>query len=141
MCGSRRFFSHDTFPEIRWNRDLLAGEPSSSIPSGFLSHEDILPGELLLVLSDLEALKISVQGPKSEHPSSFDIHRIQASLESRLVHIQGVARRFGAAAEAVRLAAYVCTYCVFTDIWDVRVPHKDLALLLIWSNFSKLLLT
>ena len=118
MCGSRRFFSHNTFPEIRWDRDSLAGE-ASLIPSGFLSHQELLPGELLLALSDLEALKESVQGPKSEHPSSFDIHRIQASIESRLVSVQGVTRHFGAAAEAVRLAAYVCTYCVFTDIWEV----------------------
>ena len=116
MSGSNRVFTHDAFEEVRWNRDDTVVR-DGCLPPGFLSTERMLPLELLDVLTDLEALRASVSKPSPEHPTVYEIHRIQASIESRLFFLREETLMWGAPAESARIATFICSYCVFTDVW------------------------
>ena len=123
MSGSKRFFTHDSFEEIRWSRASGTLAPFM-LPPGFIANSDVLTEELTVVLEDLQALKTSLGSPDCKL-SAFEIHRVQASIESRLFFLQPYAEAAGYITECCRLATYICSYCVFTDLWDGSlIPHK-----------------
>ena len=123
MSDSKRFFTHDSFEEIRWRR--TSGILSQfTLPPGFGASSDLLTEELVVVLEDLQALKTSL-GSADCQLSAFEIHRVQASIESRLFFLRPYAEATGPVTECCRLATYICSYCIFTDLWDGSfIPHK-----------------
>ena len=127
MSGSKRVFTHDTFSEVRWRRNA-DNMPKQPLQKGFLVNVSVLTLELITILEDLQALRVAVEyqnsGSRNGLPS-IEIHRVQASIESRLFFHQEQARNLGAVTECCRIATYICSYCVFTDIWDGHiVPNK-----------------
>jgi hypothetical protein len=120
MSGSPRIFTHTTFPSLHWSRDEL---PIFiyPLPSSFLARASLLPPDLLSIVEEIEALRTSIEVSNSygtPYPSVSQIDNIQASIESRLFFLRPLTQALGPIAECTRLATYICTYQLFTEIWN-----------------------
>lgn len=123
MIGTRRYFSHEDFPELSANRDPFRAK-FYSVPSGFNCLRETLPVELLTVLEDIHALCIlrDAQCMDGTLPiSELRIDNCQASIESRLTNLRNRFCTSGHTSpllECCIYAAYVSTYSLYTKIWE-----------------------
>jgi hypothetical protein len=121
MTGSNRILSHDTFPEITWKR-----EPCMHyvLPPGFVGYSDILPGKLLTIIEDIQSfliLRESTQALTGDLLSDIDIDNLQASIESRLHTLREQLVEDDYISECCIIAAYLCTYVLYTNIWEGHI--------------------
>ena len=121
---------HDTFMELAWKRDPVV--PSIfQVPSGFITSIDPLGDEFLSIVQDIRALQTirddtDIDGRDAVTIMHFDNH--QASIESRLYNLGHDPLRFeNPVLYCCILSAHVCTYMLFTEIWDASVIPLFLA--------------
>jgi hypothetical protein len=97
-------------------------------PPGISAHWDVIPDNLLACYGDIVDLDAAVTD--RQHPS-HSIDDIQASIESRLANLAELCKDFNVAAECARLAAYICCYTVYVEIWkNFLIPCRCSSLLL-----------
>ncbi|CAO2649297.1 Nn.00g066820.m01.CDS01 [Neocucurbitaria sp. VM-36] len=123
--GSPRRFSHLTFPEIASDVETLPTQ-MSKLPDGFAAHKDMLVDDL----QDCIKWVISLQELyESKDPKTCNftlLDKWQASIESRLVFLTDACIRSGPISECCRLAAYICCYTIYTEVWrNSFIPLKQ----------------
>ena len=126
VSGSTRLFDHDTFPELRWNRQSC-DSPSSSLPSGFQTYLHLVGHDLCVTIQDIETLKAVLERSRIEGTKSsviLEIDNMQASIESRLYSFRNGTDE---TVECCRLAAYICAYLFFSDIWNAHLVPQQLS--------------
>lgn len=117
IADTFRVFSHVTFPELHWQRDLT--QPSLyTIPSGFASRGDVLGPQFIGITGDICALQQQVGGEQESSLDTSQLERLdsqQAWIESRLEQMRH--QRENPLLRCCVLAALLCAYGLFTDIW------------------------
>lgn len=129
ILGSTRLFTHETFSELHWDRDPW-GACDHPLPPGFQVNFHVLNDELLSTIEDIQALQASIQLSQSgeRKPLSISqIDNIQASIESRLCSLQYTTQNLGPIQECCRLAAYICCYALFTEVWNSHTILNQLS--------------
>jgi hypothetical protein len=97
-------------------------------PPGISAHWDVIPDNLLACYEDIVDLDAAVAGRLYLNHSIDDI---QASIESRLANLANLCKDFNMAAECTRLAAYICCYTAYVEIWkNFLIPCRCSSLLL-----------
>lgn len=123
VVGSERVFDHTTFPELRWVRDPFA--PSMfTAHTGFTARGLVLSDEFKEIIKDLHALQRVRDVYEISRADAVMIHQIdnrQASIESRLFECMARRGPSSLLQECCILAAYLCTYNLYTEIWQGSV--------------------
>jgi hypothetical protein len=125
--GCQRRFSHLTFPGISINQDVANNSTAELSPS-FIVHRDVLGDDLMGCIRDI----ITFQATYDTGDCNFtSLDKWQASIESRLVFLTSPCHQFGVISECCRLAAYICCYSIYTEIWkSSSIPLKQAEMLI-----------
>lgn len=118
MTGSKRYTDHETFAELFWRRDPLL--PSIyTFPPGFSVIRHLMSEGLITTFEDilgLQLLREHADGPEPWDVVAFmHIDNAQAWIESRLW--QRTPSERTTLLDCCRLAAYLCTFWLFVEIW------------------------
>jgi len=89
-------------------------------PSGISAHWDVILDNLLACYEDIIDLDAAVADGLHPSHSSDDV---QASIESPLANLAELCKYFNMAAECARLAAYICSYTAYVEIWKNFLAH------------------
>ncbi|KAI9689920.1 MAG: hypothetical protein M1822_009802 [Bathelium mastoideum] len=124
LTGSTRAIDHETFVELIWRRDPLL-LPIFQVPEGFVRSADLLGSEFLSIVRDIRALQAIRDATDVDYYDSVTIMRLdnhQASIESRLYNLGKDPMRFeNPALYCCIVAAHICTYMLFTEVWSASV--------------------
>jgi hypothetical protein len=129
LNAPRRVSHHFLPDQPSWSR-ILPAENASQLPVGFCRHKSLLPDDLLDCLQDTVEMQTRMKNPACRKNYML-LDNMQASIESRLSFQGTVCRLFGSFAEMVRLAAFICCYCSWTDTWESNVVPSKVAKLLL----------
>lgn len=121
FTGSGRVISHDTFTELSWRRDPFCLS-LFQIPPGFEAHADFLGNDFLAIIEDIKALQTIRDTVEVDHHDTISLMHLDnhmASIESRLYNLgMGPLRYEQPTLYCCILSAYLCTYALFTVVWD-----------------------
>jgi hypothetical protein len=120
--GVQRILSHDVFPELHWRRDPIFCS-FYSLPAGFAPCGDMLSNELIEALEDIHALQLLRNVAEFNPPDAVTVHQLdnqQAWIESRLHQCYCAADPSNYALISCIIAAYLCTYSLFSEVWAGR---------------------
>lgn len=133
ICHSApRRVSHHSLPDQPiWSR-RSSPKPLSTcpLPVGFSRHQSLIPDDLLDCLQDTSELQLKMKDSAYRRDYLL-LDDMQASIESRLSFQGKSCRLFGDVAEMIRLAAFICCYCCWTDTWNSNVIPSKVAKLLL----------
>ena len=129
MTGTSRIVDHNTFAELRWERDPLCAA-NYRLPPGLADLGDLLSPDFVAILEDIHALEaFRDQWEIDKVPRPCELvyaNNEQASIQSRLVSLTGLPPIL----ECVRLAAYLCTSMLCCRVWcGPVVPVRQLSLM------------
>ena len=126
---SPRMRSHRSLPnQPSWSR--MWRPAPFELPVGLLRHQMLIPDELLDCLQDIVELQSMMKDQLYQRDHML-LDDMQASIESRLSFVGPECRLLGDMAEMIRLAAFICCYCCWTDMWDSNVIPSKVAKLLL----------
>jgi hypothetical protein len=129
-AGSQRRFSHSTFPEIAPIVDMVTIS-IKELPNGFLAHQDVLVDDLRDCIKCIVTLHALYESRDPGTCTFTLLDQWQASIESRLVFLADSCLQFGIVSECCRLAAYICCYSIYTEVWkNSFIPEKQAGKLL-----------
>ena len=95
------------------------------LPKGFTKHQEALTDDLKGCIKDILSLQALYESKDPETCNFTLLDRWQASIESRLVFLQDSTAQAGVISECCRLAAYICCYSVYTEVWSNSfIPMK-----------------
>jgi len=119
ITGSKRLFSHTTFPELAWSRKQF---PDSlfTLPEGFATKLHLFDAELVEILEDLNSLRsISDSTDPCYRTPDLILHldNQQGWIESRLEEYRRLHFGRDPVLDCVLIVAYLCAYLMYTDIW------------------------
>ncbi|KAF2795664.1 hypothetical protein K505DRAFT_9936 [Melanomma pulvis-pyrius CBS 109.77] len=123
FVSTTRLLSHENYPEFCWARDPDRIY-SYVVPLGFRSISRTLPPDFQVLLEDLNALCSLVDfncGPGGTPINKLPIDNGQAWIESRLVNLLYDSRKSREESnlyEACIFALFLCTYKLYTGIWE-----------------------
>lgn len=130
VSRSNRFFDHRTFEELQCEQSQLT-RPGCCLPSGFLQAAFALNSELLVAMSEIDALSSLVQRSRLANEvilSATEVDNIQASIESRLYNLRTRPIASSSIVMSCSLAAHICCYLVSTEIWSSTFIPTQLSL-------------
>jgi hypothetical protein len=119
MTGSERVLSHTSFPELNWKRDPLLSS-LYTLPQGFMTKSALLGEETTALFEDIRALQVmrdSLDFHYDDPASILYFDNQQAWTESRLYNCRKALSQSDYVLDCCLIAAYLCTYVMFTDIW------------------------
>lgn len=100
--------------------------PTRELPLGFVAYQQVLNEDLIDCIRDIVSLQATYGNHYTESCNFAILDKRQASIESRLVSLADESQEAGVIAECCRLAAYICCYSVYTDIWKSSlIPLKQ----------------
>ncbi|KAN0089195.1 hypothetical protein V8E51_019455 [Hyaloscypha variabilis] len=119
ITGSKRLFSHTTFPELAWSRKHF---PDSlfTLPPGFTTKHHLLDPSLVEILEDLNSLRSISDSTSPCYRTSETILHLdnqQGWIESRLEEYRRTHSGKNAVLDCLLIVAYLCAYLLYTDIW------------------------
>jgi hypothetical protein len=120
--GVQRILSHDVFPELHWRRDPIFSS-FYSLPTGFATCGDMFNDELIEALEDIHALQLLRNVAEFNPPDAVTVRQLdnqQAWIESRLHHYYCAADSSDYALTSCIIAAYLCAYSLFAEVWAGR---------------------
>jgi hypothetical protein len=112
-------FDHTSFPELQWSRDPVL-YPLYTFPFGFATISHLLTPELAELLEDIHAFQIMRDTPDfyvNDPASLLRLDNQQAWAESRLYNFRKALGPSDYVLECCLIAAYICTYFMYTDMW------------------------
>lgn len=96
-----------------------------AVPNGFITHQDVIADDLQDCIKDILLLQAMYESRDPEICNFTLLDKWQASIESRLVFLTKSSTKFGVVSEGCRLAAYICCYSIYTEIWrNSFIPMK-----------------
>lgn len=101
---------------------------TTQTPPGVSAHWDVIPDNLLVCYQDIVNLEAAVADKRRPSQSVDDI---QASIESRLADLVDLCEGSNMAAECARLAAHICCYTAYVEVWKNFLIPCPCALLLL----------
>ncbi|KAF2098962.1 hypothetical protein NA57DRAFT_66183 [Rhizodiscina lignyota] len=116
--GTERILSHGIFPELEWRRDPFCFS-LYTLPAGFGIHSELFPEELIEILEDIHALQ-QIRSLTDMHGDAVSVQQLdnqQAWIESRLYYCYRATDRTDFVLLGCVMAAYLCTYMLFAEIW------------------------
>jgi hypothetical protein len=119
IAGSERVFDHTTFPELQWSRDPVL-RPLYTFPLGFMTVSHLLSPEIEELFEDIHAFQIMRDSPDFQFNDPASLIRLdnqQAWAESRLYNFRKALGHSDYMLECSLIAAYICTYFMYTDMW------------------------
>lgn len=117
--GIERILNHDIFPELHWGRDPIFSS-FYSLPLGFEPFTHMFTDELIEALEDVHALQQLRTLSEFNPPDAIAIRHLdnqQAWIESRLYQCYRASDQTDHVVISVILAAYLCTYSLFSEVW------------------------
>jgi hypothetical protein len=111
------------FPELSWRRDPFLSS-QYTLPAGFLGKSALLTGEAVTIFEDIHALQLCRDSSEFRCKDAISILNIdnqQAWIESRIYSLRQTLSSSDYILDCCLIAAYLCTYAMFTDIWDSRL--------------------
>jgi hypothetical protein len=124
--GSPRRLPHLLSPNASSNHNSRPVQ-GRKLPAGIAAHWDVVPDDLLACYEDIVELDTTAaKGLRAHHA----IDDMQASIESRLETLGRLCKDFGVAAECSRLAAFICCYTSYVEVWKTfLIPCRCASLL------------
>lgn len=124
---SPRQLPHLNNTDTNWSLEQLPRQ-ASQVPPGISAHWDVIPDKLLTCYENIVDLDAAVVD--KVHPFR-SVDDMQASIESRLANLADLCNAFNVAAECSRLAAYICCYTAYVEVWkNFLIPCRCASLLL-----------
>ena len=124
--GVPRILSHDVFPELHWRRDPMLSS-FYSLPAGFAPCGNMFTDELMEALEDIHALQLLRNVAEFNPPDAVTLRQLdnqQAWIESRLYCCYCAADSSDFASTSCIIAAYLCAYSLFAEVWAGRwIPY------------------
>ncbi|KAH9907791.1 hypothetical protein F4778DRAFT_719121 [Xylariomycetidae sp. FL2044] len=127
ITGSTRLFSHDTFPELRWERDPFLSSFYTA-PPGFEERKHLFGDEFMQITEDIHALqeiRETSDAVAKDAIAMLHIDNQLASIESRLFECMVPNLDDNPILACCILALYLSTYSMYTETWQaVLIPSR-----------------
>jgi hypothetical protein len=134
MTGSKRYFSHETFPELHWGRDPFLSS-LYMLPSGFERLRCELGDKMVQIIEDIHAFQHFMETTDIDQNDIISITQLdnqQAWIESRLYDCFVIVdKEQGMIERCIILASYLCAYTLFMGIWSNRFIPARLSVMLL----------
>lgn len=123
LTGSQRLFCHESFQELYWQRNPTHCQ-YHLLPEGFACRRHLFTKPFLEVVEDIhamESMSCSVELDGSDCSVLSRLDNQQAWQESRIYSMILQLPRNDPWLHCCHWAAYICSYVMFTSIWESKM--------------------